>query len=95
VKHCLDIEANPAAKVVGPVQPNWSARTKRLSTAIHWPTRIFSKSAEKNPDQHGMGATLTAVWIDGAKLSIAHVGDSRAFCSVVAACFSSPGIIHS
>jgi protein phosphatase len=26
-----------------------------------------------------MGATLTAVWIDGEKLSIAHVGDSRAY----------------
>ena len=27
----------------------------------------------------GMGATLTAAWIYGAKLSIAHVGDSRAY----------------
>jgi len=79
VKHCLDIEANPAAKVVGPVQPNWSARTKRLSTAIHLANKNIFKSAEKNPDQHGMGATLTAVWIDAAKLSIAHVGDSRAY----------------
>ena len=26
-----------------------------------------------------MGATLTAVWIDGASLSVAHVGDSRAY----------------
>jgi len=79
VKHCLDIEANPAAKVIGPVQPNWSSRTKRLSTAIHLANKNIFKSAEENPDQHGMGATLTAVWIDGAKLSIAHVGDTRAY----------------
>ena len=79
VKHCLDIEANPAAKVIGPVQPNWNARTKRLSTAIHLANKNIFKSAEENPDQHGMGATLTAVRIDGAKLSIAHVGDSRAY----------------
>jgi PPM family protein phosphatase len=79
VKHCLDIEANPAAQVVGPTQPNWSARTKRLSTAVHLANRKIFKSAEENPEQHGMGATLTAVWIDGAKLSIAHVGDSRAY----------------
>jgi serine/threonine protein phosphatase PrpC len=79
VKHCLDVEANPAAKVVGAVQPNWTARTKRLSTAVHLANRNIFKSAEENPDQHGMGATLTAVWIDGAKLSIAHVGDSRAY----------------
>ncbi len=79
VKHCLDIEANSAANVIGPVQPNWSARTKRLSTAIHLANTNIFKSAEENPDRHGMGATLTAVWIDGAKLSIAHVGDSRAY----------------
>ena len=79
VKHCLDLEANPAAKIMGPAQPNWSARTKRLSTAIHLANRNIFKSAEQNVDQRGMGATLTAVWIDGAKLSIAHVGDSRAY----------------
>jgi protein phosphatase len=79
VKHCLDLDANPAAKVIGPVQHDWSARTKRLSTAIHLANRNIFKSAEENADQRGMGATLTAVWIDGANLSIAHVGDSRAY----------------
>src|SRR5260370_13546149 len=74
-----DREGNPAAEVIGRVQPSWSARTKRLSTAIHLANKNIFKSAEKNPDQHGMGATLTAVWIDAAKLSIAHVGDSRAY----------------
>jgi protein phosphatase len=79
VKHCLDMEANPAARVIGPTQPDWSARTKRLSTAVHLANRKIFKSAEENPDQHGMGATLTAAWIEGAKLSVAHVGDSRAY----------------
>jgi len=79
VKHCLDIETNPAARVVGPTQPNWSARTKRLSTAFHLANKSIFKSAEVHAEQHGMGATLTAAWIDGANLSIAHVGDSRAY----------------
>jgi serine/threonine protein phosphatase PrpC len=79
VKHCLDFETNPAAKVIGTVQPNWSAWTRRLSTAVHLANKNIFKSAEENPDQHGMGATLTAVWINGTKLSIAHVGDSRAY----------------
>jgi len=79
VKHCLNAETNPGAPVIGAVQPDWSARTKSLSTAVHLANRNIFKSAEENPDQHGMGATLTAVWIDGAKLSIAHVGDSRAY----------------
>lgn len=79
VKHCIDIEANPAARVVGPVEPKWSARTKRLSTAVHLANKTIFKSAEEHPEQHGMGATLTAAWIDGERLSIAHVGDSRAY----------------
>jgi protein phosphatase len=79
VKHCLNVETDPAAPAIGALQPNWSARTKRLSTAVHLANRNIFKSATENPDQHGMGATLTAVWIDGAKLSIAHVGDSRAY----------------
>ncbi len=79
VNHCLDIETNPAAMVIGRVDPNWSARTKRLSTAVHLANKNIFKSAEEDPDRHGMGATLTAAWIDGAKLSIAHVGDSRAY----------------
>lgn len=79
VKHCMDFETNPAARVVGTVQANWSSQTKRLSTAVHLANKNIFKSAEEHPEQHGMGATLTAVWISGAKLSIAHVGDSRAY----------------
>jgi len=79
VKHCLDAEANLAARVLGETQPNWSANTKRLSTAVHLANRSIFKSAQEHMEQHGMGATLTAAWIDGTKLSIAHVGDSRAY----------------
>jgi serine/threonine protein phosphatase PrpC len=79
VKHCLDIDANPAARVIGATQPDWSAWTKRLSTAVHLANRCIFRSAEAHPEQHGMGATLTAAWINGVKLSIAHVGDSRAY----------------
>ncbi len=79
VKHCLDAEANPASLVLGEMQPGWCAKTKRLSTAVHLANENIFKSAEENPERHGMGATLTAAWIDGTKLSIAHVGDSRAY----------------
>ena len=79
VKHCMDAEANPAALVMGPTQPGWSAETRRLSTALHLANKNIFKSAEEHPDRRGMGATLTAAWINGAKLSLAHVGDSRAY----------------
>jgi protein phosphatase len=79
VKHCLDTEKNPAAPFFGQTQPNWKPRTKRLVSAVHLANKNIFKSAEDHPEQHGMGATLTAAWIDGTKLSIAHVGDSRAY----------------
>ena len=79
VKHCLDAEANPAARVVGATQPGWSTSTKRLSTSLHIANKNIFKSAEEHPEQRGMGATLTAAWVNGSKLSIAHVGDSRAY----------------
>jgi serine/threonine protein phosphatase PrpC len=79
VKHCLDTENNAAAPFFGQTQPNWSARTKRLVSAVRLANKNIFKSAEDHPEQHGMGATLTAAWIDGTKLSIAHVGDSRAY----------------
>ena len=79
VKHCLEAENNPAAPVFGETQAGWSDKTKRLSSAVHLANKKIFQSAKEHPDQHGMGATLTAAWIDGAKLSIAHVGDSRAY----------------
>jgi PPM family protein phosphatase len=79
VKHCMDMELNPAATLVGPVKPDWSAETKRLSTAVHLANAGIYKSAENHEEQQGMGATLTAAWIHGTKLSLSHVGDSRAY----------------
>src|SRR5213075_572467 len=63
----------------GKQQANWSAKTKRLSSAVHLANKKIFESAQEHPEQKGMGATLTAAWVDGAKLSIAHVGDSRAY----------------
>jgi protein phosphatase len=79
VKHCLEALDNPAVTLYGQQQASWSEKTKRLSSGAHLAnTKIFSSAAEHR-EQEGMGATLTAAWIDGAKLSIAHVGDSRAY----------------
>ena len=79
VKHCVDLEANPAEQILGKTEPGWSSRTKRLSSAVHLANKNIFKSAEEHPEQHGMGATLTVAWIDASSLSIAHVGDSRAY----------------
>jgi serine/threonine protein phosphatase PrpC len=63
----------------GEVTDNFSLKTRRLKNAIHLANLKIYQSAQKNPEQRGMGATITVVWVDDAKLSVAHVGDSRAY----------------
>ena len=79
VNHCTEGRDNPALTLFGEQQAPWSDKTKRLSSAAHLANKKIFDSAQKHPEQRGMGATLTAAWIDGSKLSIAHVGDSRAY----------------
>ena len=79
VKHCLEGLDNPAVTVYGEQQAAWSEKTKRLSSATHLANAKVFASAQQHTEQKGMGATLTAAWINGSTLSIAHVGDSRAY----------------
>ena len=55
----------------GPIQQKIAAAVSRANAAV----REASKSAEK----HGMGATLTAVFVHGSEAYVAEVGDSRAY----------------
>jgi PPM family protein phosphatase len=79
VKHCMDAQGDSGTTQLGLSEPSWSEKARRLTNAVHLANKSIYEAAEANPEQHGMGATLTAGWIDGSKLSIAHVGDSRAY----------------
>ncbi len=78
-KHCLDAENNPSAPLFGEPLAGWSDRTKRLASAVHLANQKIFSSADEHTEQQGMGATLTAAWIEGDRVSVAHVGDSRAY----------------
>lgn len=79
VKHCMEALDNPAVTLYGEQLAGWSEKTKRLSSAAHLANKKIFTSAQEHPEQQGMGATLTAVWIDGSRMSISHVGDSRVY----------------
>ena len=49
------------------------------ATASAANTRIHDL-AQENPEQAGMGTTLTAAYVGERDVAIAHVGDSRAYC---------------
>ena len=79
VKYCMEPQADAGAAPLGNPEPSWSEKTRRLTNAVHLANKNIYEAAEAHPEQHGMGATLTAAWIDGSRVSIAHVGDSRAY----------------
>lgn len=77
--HCLEAANNPSAPFFGELQPDLSEKTNRLASAAHLANPKIHNAARTNPAQQGMGATLLAAWLDGQRLSLVHVGDSRAY----------------
>jgi serine/threonine protein phosphatase PrpC len=67
------------ATVHGTASNSWLPQTKALQNAVLQANLNIYKSAQEHPEQRGMGATLTTGWINGERLSLAHVGDSRAY----------------
>jgi serine/threonine protein phosphatase PrpC len=79
VKHCLEGLENPNAPLSGEPKPGLTEKSRRLASAVHLANHKVFASASQNAEQRGMGATLTAAWIDDVSLSVAHVGDSRVY----------------
>jgi len=55
------------------------ADPKALGRAVRHANAAVIAAAEAGRGRVGMGTTLTAVMIDGTRLAVAHVGDSRAY----------------
>jgi protein phosphatase len=51
----------------------------RLRSVVKLANRTIYEAAQSQSQLNGMGTTLTALQLDGNRLSIAHVGDSRAY----------------
>lgn len=81
-KYCTNPEPSKEDSGVtlhGTAPDNWSPQTKILQNAVFQANFNIHQSALKHPERRGMGATLTAGWLNGNKMSLAHVGDSRAY----------------
>jgi protein phosphatase len=79
VKHCLEGTEHPDAPLLDTARPGLTPKSCRLASAVHLANQKVFQSAEVHPEQRGMGATLTAAWIDDLNLSVGHVGDSRTY----------------
>jgi len=54
-------------------------RTRRLGAALQLSNRAIYEQSRKITEQTGMGTTAVGAWIEDNLLSLAHVGDSRAY----------------
>jgi protein phosphatase len=77
--HCAEGEKDPATPLLVAPRADLAEKTNRLVSSVQLANRMIYESAEKHPAQRGMGATIVAAWMDGPRLSVAHVGDSRAY----------------
>lgn len=79
VEHCRAAEANPSLALVGPRIEGVSAASNRLASAIRLANQVVRQEADKNEARQGMGATVVAVRFVDERLTLAHIGDSRAY----------------
>lgn len=79
VAHCQESQRRAFVPLVGESRADLGYRTNRLASATRLANLHIHEAARKNPAMNGMGATIVAAWIEDHRMSLVHVGDSRAY----------------
>src|ERR1700743_3248067 len=69
----------PAGEESHQALPDEGSAEERLTDRIRAANRRIYDLSRTEHEHAGMGTTLTAVYLDGDHLAVAHVGDSRAY----------------
>lgn len=69
----------PIAALDGRVFPDAATAAASLRSAVLEANQAVARKAAGDPSYRGMGTTLTAAMVEGRRLHVAHVGDSRAY----------------
>jgi serine/threonine protein phosphatase PrpC len=77
--HCREAEANPSLPLAGDAIEGVSGTSNRLASAIRLANEAVRRAAQQSAVPQGMGATVVAVRFADERMSLAHVGDSRAY----------------
>ena len=76
IASCLD-STGPGAPDDGASEFN--ARTRWLGHAVRQANQAILQRSQGDEAHAGMGTTVVGAWVDGGVVSVAHVGDSRAY----------------
>ena len=64
---------------LGPSQPDLQPKTNHLVNAIRAANKAIYQESQADAAKKGMGATVVSIWVEGERLCVAHVGDSRVY----------------
>jgi serine/threonine protein phosphatase PrpC len=79
IEHCREANENPALPLKGKLLQGVSETANRLASAIRLANQAVRGAALERAMSNGMGATIVAIQFAGERMSLAHVGDSRAY----------------
>ena len=78
IERCISDTAGQKA-ALGKPEPGLSPNGQRLKNAILQSDRAITDDIELHPERETMGSTVVACLIEGKNVTLAHVGDSRAY----------------
>ncbi len=77
--HCQESVANPSLPLESEARQDLSPQANRLVSAVLRANRLIHEAAVADDSHRGMATTVVALWVHQQKLSLVHVGDSRAY----------------
>jgi len=63
----------------GAYDDKYSLETNRLGFAVQLANSVIYEAGNSVPEKKGMGTTLSAILLNGERIIIAHIGDSRVY----------------
>ncbi len=75
----LQRSAESGQGLIGNIDKNHSPAANRLASGIRLANRVIHEAGQSNGAWRRMGTTIVAALVDGSRLALAHVGDSRGY----------------
>lgn len=79
VRDYLERSSQGEEGIIGGFDRQYSVAANRLASGIRLANQVIYEAGKSNPGWRSMGTTIVVALLDGSRLSVAHVGDSRCY----------------